>query len=552
MLKILNSQSKTVTGAAIVIAAATLLSRVVGIARDRVFAHYFGAGVVMDAYYAAFKIPDLIYNLLIVGALTAGFIPTFTKIFYKTDTKPRTELYGGSGTGDKTAAWKLCNNIINIIGVSLLVLCGLGMVFTPWLSKIIAPGFTGNSRELAITFTRIMFFSPFLLGISMVLGGVLQSLRHFLLYSIAPVFYNLGIIFGALVLVPWLGISGLAWGVVLGATLHSGAQLYGAYHNGYRWQWHFNLRDPETRLIGKLMLPRTLGLAMTQLNAVIVTVLASLLPIGSVAVYNYANNLQGVPTGLIGIPFALAVFPLLSTMAAEADGEGFVKHLSEITRQILFLIIPISVIILLLRAQIVRVILGSGAFDWAATVNTADTLAFFSLGLFANSLIPLYARAFYALANTKTPFVIGVIAELVSIISALLLMKPLGVAGLALASTIGAVLNSVMLFFSLRQITEHLEGERLLSFLYRIAGATIVMALTVQFLKYPLAKILDLNRFWGILLHGLISGIVGLVVYGLICRMLMVEEMMQIQSSLKKRWLRLWHVPAGIDEAEKL
>ena len=538
MLNILNSQSKTVTGAAIVISAATLLSRVVGIARDRVFAHYFGVGPVMDAYYAAFKIPDLIYNLLIVGALTAGFIPAFTKLFYKET--------------NHTAAWRLCNNVINIIGIALLVLCGLGMLFTPFIAKIIAPGFSGESQRLVATFTRIMFFSPLLLGVSMVLGGILQSLRRFLVYSIAPVFYNLGIIFGALVLVPIVGISGLAWGVVVGAGLHASIQLYGALHNGYRWQWRFNLKDPETRLIGKLMVPRTLGLAVTQLNTVIVTMLASLLPIGSVAVYSYANNLQGVSTGLIGIPFALAVFPLLSTLAAENNGEGFIKHLSETTRQIIFLIIPISVIVLLLRAQIVRVILGTGAFDWSATINTADTLAFFSLGLFAQSLIPLYARAYYALANTKTPFIIGIISELISIIAALLLMEPLGVAGLALASSIGAVLNATLLFLSLRGFTKHLEEQKLLSMLFRASVATIVMAVTIQLLKYPLAKVLNLDRFWGILLHGLVSGTLGLLVYGAICRALKVEEMMQIQNSFKKRWLHLWHVPAGIDEAEKL
>jgi len=538
MLKILNSQSKTITGAAIVIAGATLVSRAVGIVRDRVFAHYFGAGVVMDSYYAAFKIPDIIYNLLIVGALTAGFIPTFTKIFYQAE--------------NKSAAWKLCNNVVNIVGVSLLLLCSLGILLTPFMTKIIVPGFTGEGRQLVIVFTRIMFLSPLLLGISMVMGGVLQSLRQFLLYSIAPVFYNLGIIFGALVLVRWMGISGLAWGVVLGALLHAMVQLYGAYHNGYRWQWHFNLRDRNTRTIGKLMVPRTLGLAVTQINTVVVTVLASLLPVGSVAVYNYANNLQGVPTGLIGIPFALAVFPVLSTMVAADNRDGFVKHLSATTRQILFLIIPVSVILLLLRAQIVRVVLGSGAFDWSATVNTADTLAFLTLGLFAQSLIPLYARGFYAMSNTKTPFVIGIISELVSIIAALLLMKPLGVPGLALAASIGAVLNIFLLIFTMRQKTSGLEEEKILGSLYRLAAAAIIMAVTIQSLKYPLAKALDLDTFWGILLHGLISGTVGLLVYVLICRILKLEEMLHLQESLKKRWLRIWNVPAGIDEAERL
>jgi len=338
----------------------------------------------------------------------------------------------------------------------------------------------------------------------------------------------------------------------LGAALHCGVQLYGAYHSGYRWQWHFNLKDPDTRLIGKLMIPRTAGLAVAQLNTVVVTVLASFLPVGSVTVFNYANNLQDISTGLIGIPFALAVFPVLSTMAAEKNGDGFIRHLTETTRQIIFLVIPVSIIILLLRAQIVRVVYGTGVFDWTATIATANTLAFFSLALFAQSLIPLYARAFYALSNTKTPFIISLVAELVCIIGSLILMKPLGVAGLALADAIAAILNVALLIIAMRLISGKLEGERTLSSLYRILTAAIVMAVVIQALKYPLSQILDLNRFWGILLHGLISGLIGLLVYGLICRLLRVAEMMQIQSSFKKRWLRLWNVPTGIDEAEKL
>ena len=387
----------------------------------------------------------------------------------------------------------------------------------------------------------------------MVMGGILQSLRQFVLYSIAPIFYNVGIIIGATLLTHSpLGVTGLAVGVVLGALLHASIQIYGAYQSGYRWRWRLNFKDPETRLIAKLMVPRTLGVAITQVNTVVVTMLASLLPVGSVAVYNYANNLQSVPTGLIGVPFALAVFPFLSASVAEDNGEGFIRHLAATTRQVLFLIIPFSLVMLILRAQIVRVILGSGAFDWQATIVTANALAFFSLGLFAQSLVPLYARAFYALSNTKTPFTLGVIAELISIIAALLLMKPLGVAGLALAASIGVVLNLGMLAIALRNLTGNLEEGKLLSLLYRLAIAALLMGVVMQAIKYPLAKILDLNRFWGILLHGGISGILGLLVYGGTCHLLNVTEMKNIQESFKKRWLQFWNVPPGIDEVERL
>lgn len=536
--RLLTYPTKTITGAAVVIAASTFLSRLIGLARDRIFAHYYGAGPVMDAYYAAFKIPDLIYNLLIVGALTAGFIPTFTKLFYQSE--------------DKTPAWNLVSSIVNIISVTLLILCGLGILATPYLSRAIAPGFSDESQQLVITFTRIMLFSPLLLGISMVMGGILQSLRQFLVYSIAPIFYNIGIIVGALVFVPLLGVAGLAWGVVLGAVAHAGIQIYSARHNGYRWQPLLDLKNPEVRLIGKLMVPRTLGLAMTQINNVVVTMLGSLLPVGSVAVYNYANNLQAVPTGIIGIPFALAVFPLLSTAAAERSFERFVEYLGSTARQVFFLTVPAAILILMLRAQIVRVVLGSGAFNWEATIATANTLAFFALGLLAQALIPLFARAFYALSDTKTPFVAGLIAELFSIIAALLLMKPLGVAGLALASAIGATINIILLVILIREKTRDIEMGRFLITAFKVSVAGGIMAIIIQVLKYPLDAVLNLNYLYGILLQGFISGSVGLVAYATVCRVLKLEEMIHFQNSLKKRWLRFWIVPAGIDEAEGL
>ncbi|MFA5174982.1 MAG: murein biosynthesis integral membrane protein MurJ [Patescibacteria group bacterium] len=536
--KIINGQSKTITGAAIIIGGATLISRLVGLARDRIFAHSFGAGQVMDAYYAAFKIPDLVYNLLILGALTAGFIPVFIKIYEKDE--------------NKQAAWKFVNNIINIIGVAIIALCGLGIIFAPHLSSIIAPGFGEEAKNFTAQFTRIMFLSPILLGFSMTFGGVLQSLRRFAAYSLAPIFYNLGIIAGTVILFPIIGATGLAWGVVLGALLHFILQAYAARKAGFRWRWEFNLKDKETWLVGKLMIPRALGLALNQVSIFVVTILASLLPSGSVSVYNFANNLQAVPIGIIGIPFALAVFPALSSAAAENNKEKFIQNLSSTTRQILFLVIPCSILILLLRAQIVRVVLGSGAFDWNATIATADALALFSLSLFSQSLIPLFARAFYSISNTKTPFIIGMIAELIGIIAALILMKPLGVAGLALAFSCASIINFSILTIALRQTLKGMDEENLLNFIFRVIIAGIVMAIIVQILKYPLAAIFNQQYLWGILGQGFIAGSAGLVIYGFLCYILKVPEFMQFKDSFKKKWLRLKNVqPAEIMEGKE-
>lgn len=528
ILSAINNQSKTVTGAALIISLATLFSRLVGLFRDRILAHYFGAGQIMDAYYAAFKIPDLVYTLLIVGALTAGFIPTFTKIFLEGE--------------DKSRAWKLANNILNITGAALVVLAGLGIIFAPRLLPLIAPGFTGDNLKMAVSFARIMFLSPIFLGLSMTLGGILQSLRRFVLYSIAPIFYNLGIIFGASVFTGFIGPLGLAWGVVLGAALHLLLQIIGAHNSGWRYAWQFDLRDKSTRLIGKLMLPRTIGSAITEINILITTILASLLPIGSIAVYNYASNLQAVPVGIIGIPFALAIFPVLSAAAARNDMDDFIKNLSGTVRLILFLIIPLSIIVMLLRAQIVRVVLGSGAFDWAATINTADTLAFFAFGLFAQALIPLFSRAFYSLSDTKTPLLVGVISEIIAIASALILMKVLGVAGLALAGSIGALVSLSLLAALLRRKLHSIGGAKIIYSLLRVSFASLIMAVTVQALKYPLAGIFDLNYFWGVFGQGAVAGIAGLLVYGAICWLFRVPEMVQLKDSLERRFLRAKNV----------
>ena len=528
MFKILNSQSKTITGAAIILSGATLASRIIGVIRDRVLAHYYGAGPIMDAYYAAFKIPDLIYNLLIVGALTAGFIPTFTKLLSEKDNNEQ--------------AWKLTNNLVSILGAALIGVCAFGMIFTNTLNRVIAPGFTGQNLIRVAMFTRIMFLSPILLGISMIMGGVLQSLRRFVLYSIAPIFYNFGIIFGATALVRMLGENGLAWGVVLGAFVHCAIQIYGVWQTGWRFRFSFNTKDQDTATVIKLMIPRTLGLAITQMNVVVVTMMASFLATGSITVYNLANNLQAVPVGVFAIPFALAIFPFLSEAAAAKNLDSFVEHFVSVVRQILFLIIPSTILILLLRAQIVRVFYGTGQFDWDATIRTADALAFFALGLVAQALIPLLSRAFFALSNTKTPFVIGVISELISIIAALLLMKPLGAAGLALASSIGVTVNLILLWINLRSETKTLGEKEILPMLSKVLAASFAMGLIIQLLKYPLAKFFNQQFFWGIFGQGFVAGGFGILVYCLICYFWEIPEFMQLKNSFTRRWLKLRNI----------
>lgn len=536
MRRIVSSQSKTITGAAIIIGAMSLVSRLTGVLRDRLFAHYFGAGDILDAYYAAFRVPDFIYNLLIVGALSAGFIPVFMEAMKK----------------DGARAGRMVDNIITILGISLAVMCVALFFLAPALTHAIVPGYTGQKLDLTVIMTRVMLLSPIILGISSVVSGVLQSFKNFLVYSLSPIAYNIGIITGALLLAPILGPVGLAWGVILGAILHLSIQLPTLRGHGFRYRPFIDLKDSSVRTIARLSGPRIVGLAAHQINFIVTTTLASTLAAGSVAVFNFANNLQYFAVGIIGYSFSIAAFPTLSELAARKDTRALAEHIGLSIRQILFLIIPSTVLFLLLRAQIVRVVLGTGAFNWDATILTANTLAFFTLSLFAQTLIPLIARSFYALQDTLTPFVIAIVSALVNIVASLYLKNSMGVAGLALAFSIAAILQLILLLVAIKKKVGAFEHIDMLRGIYKISAAALLMAATVQLLKTPLSRVVDMTAFLGIFTQGLVAGLAGLFVYGAVCFGLKLEAMEIFYFSLKKRWLRLRKIQGEIHEADEV
>src|SRR6056297_3415732 len=300
--RLFTKKIDSITIAATLVAFSSLASRFLGIFRDRILAGEFGAGNTLDVYYAAFRVPDLIFNLLVMGALTAGFIPILTFLIKDSGCG---KIFSFKESPNKEA-WYLVNNLLNILLLTLMVLSFLGVVFAPYLVDLIAPGFGPEKQSLTVGLTRIMFLSPIFLGISSILGGILQSFKRFFVYSLAPIFYNLGIIIGALYLVPFLGIYGLAWGVALGAFLHMAVQLPVALKLGYRYRPVFNLKSKNLVKIGKMMIPRTMTLAISQINLLVITIFASTLASGSLSVFNFANNLQSFPVGVFGISFAIA------------------------------------------------------------------------------------------------------------------------------------------------------------------------------------------------------------------------------------------------------
>lgn len=469
----------------------------------------------MDAYYAAFRLPDLIYNLLILGALSAGFIPVYLEARQKS----------------KDDSDRLASSVFNILLISLAIFSVLIIIFAPYLIKIIVPGFNPAKQALTANLTRIMAFSPLFLGLSSLFGGILQGRRRFLMFSVAPLFYNLGIIFGALFLVRFFGVYGLGAGVVLGAFLHMALQAPVAAGLGFRFNFK-KIMSPEvkenTGKIFKLMLPRVLGTAVAQFNLFIITIFASGLALGSIAVYSFASNLASLPVDLFGVSYAIAVFPLLGEDAARGDLKKIIGDVSRAIGRVLFLILPSMVLFLLLRAQIVRVVYGSGKFDWSATIRTADTLAFFALSMFASALIPLLARVFYALKDTRTPLAAAAVSVLINIFFGMAFKAPFGVAGLAAAFSLSMVVNLGLLYVLLKIRLGSLGEAEIFPSIFKISLSALAMALVVQILKYPLARALDLDTFLGIFLQGAIAGLAGLAVYAGFNLLLKTKEMSAI------------------------
>lgn len=528
---IFKKRTSGITAAAILVGVFSLFSRVLGLFRDRILAGQFGAGEILDVYYSAFRVPDLIYNLLILGALSAGFIPIFSGLIKKM--KGNNDFYFCYSKNENKEAWNLVSNILNTLIIVLLFFSIIGLIFSPQLINLITPGFSPELKKSAVLLTRIMFFSPLFLGISSLLGGVLQSFKNFLMFSLAPIFYNLGIIAGAVFLVPILGISGLAWGVVLGSFLHMIIQIPSVKVLGFKWKFFINLRDKNLLKIFKMMIPRTLSLAISQINLLVVTIIASTLTAGSLTVFNFANNLQSFPIGIFGISFAVAAFPALSSAAF--NNKKLIKSFSYTLRQILFFIIPSTILLITLRAQIVRVIYGSGAFSWTDTVLTIDALGFFALSLFAQATIPLLTRVFYARHNSKVPFYIGLIVVVVNIFLSLFLGKRMGVAGLALAFSLASILNFMILWLWLYFEIGDLDQKKIINSVIKFSIAGLVAGFVVQAGKSLVWPLINMTKFLGVLIQGMFAGLLGLGIYFLLCYLMKSEEMLELIEVIKKK-----------------
>lgn len=518
----------TVTGGAILVSGSWFVSKLLGFLRERLIASTFGASPETDAYNAAFGVPDFVYGTLILGSLLSVFIPVFIRYRQQNEKE----------------AWCVANSLLNLIAIAFFFFGVLLFVFAPQAIKLIAPGFDAERTRLAIEMSRIISVNILLFGISNVLSGILNASRRFLEFSLAPILYNLGILLGVIVLVPYFGIVGVAIGSVAGAVMHLLIQIPPALRTGYRYRTEFDWRHAGVREIGRLILPRAFGQSVTQLDQLVNIIIGSTLAVGSVTIFKWANLIQDLPISLVGVSLATVVFPVFAEALARHDRQSFVEHFSRVVRQILFLVIPASVLFLLLRAQAVRVILGAGQFDWNATILTANTLGFFALSFFAQSLIPVLARSFYAMRDTATPVKITVLAVALDIIGSFLLSRGfhlgswefagLGVRGLALSYSISSIIGMLLMYFTLRLRLGDLDDNRIISTTVRVVLASALTALLVQGVKYTVVNFFgfDIDTGFGILSQLVIAGGVGLLGYLSFAAALRLEEVAVIRDWL--------------------
>jgi putative peptidoglycan lipid II flippase len=437
--------------ASLILTVAALASRLLGWIRLLVIGSQFGASSDLDAYFAAFRIPDAIFQLVVAGALSAALIPVF-------------QSYRARGQDEE--AWRLASSIINLVLIALAGLSLLMALLAPVLVPIIAPGFDTPTTELTIQMTRIMLLSPVLVGMGAVVTGILNSYQQFTVPAIAPLLYNLGIIGAAIFLAPIMGVEGLAVGVVLGSLAHLLVQLPSLVRVGHRFELRIGLGDPGVRRVAWLMGPRLLGLAAGQLNFLASTILASGLAAGSLTAYNYAFQLSQLPVGIIGVSVAVALFPTLSHDAALGHIGRIRIQVSRAVRVLVFIAAPLTAMTIVLRDPVTAVFYEYGAFTADATARTASALAFFAIGLAGHIVVHVLTRAFYAMQDTRTPVAWAVIAVAINIPLMAVLVGPMGIEGLALALSISATLEVLGLLLSLHRRIESIEGAA-------IAAATV-------------------------------------------------------------------------------
>ena len=545
ILRIFTKESGSVNQAALLLGCLTLFSQVLALFRDRAIAHFIGPSPQLDAYYAAFRVPDLIFITVASLASITVLIPFLSS-----------RMSGGKITKE---AEIFLSNIFSIFLGIMIIVSIVAFFLMPHLIFFIAPGFTPAWQLKAVALSRIMLLSPILLGLSNLFGTVTQLFRKFFIYSLSPIFYNVGIIVGAVFLYPIFGIYGLATGVALGALMHFGIQVFASHSCGLTPKFSLTFNFEDIKKVALTSLPRTLGLAFNNIAEISITAFASFLAIGSISVFNFSFNLQAVPLSIIGVSYAVAAFPTLARSVSEGKHDHFIEHLKSAARSIVFWSIPATFLFIVLRAQIVRVILGSGSFSWNDTRLVAACLAIFSLSVLAQGMIALISRAYYAKGDTKRPLIVNFVCSILIIVFAYLFMKIFEnslffryftesllkvndipgteVLMLPLAYSVGTIFNFILHWVFVKKDLMPKESFIAKTF-FQSLGASFFLGLASYLSLNILSPVFGTTTFWGVFLQGLISGILGIAVAVVILHLLKSEELNELAKTLKSKFWR--------------
>ena len=462
--QILLSQQSSVISAASVIMLMVVASRILGLVRQRVLAHFF-LPEELSLFFAAFRLPDLLFEVLVFGTFSSAFIPVFTKSLKKGD----------------TLAWDIAGRVVNI---GLVIFIPIAIIFSfnaEAIYSYVAPGFSVEEIQIIASIARVLFAAQAFFVVSYVLTGVLESLRIFLVPALAPVFYNLGIIAGTVLFTNSLGLFAPAVGVLLGAASHFFVQLPASVKLGFRFSNQVRPND-EVRKIGRLALPRVVDLSFQQVAKTVELYFASLISTASYTYFTFANTLQLLPVGLFGISIAKAALPTLSRI--ENDSAEFKKTLFSIFNQMIFLITPFATMLIIIRIPFVRLVYGTDIFGWEATVQTGMVLSSFGVGVVFQAAVALLSRAFYALHDTKTPVVASVISIFFNVFASFYFIKILKfeVWSLALSFSLSMILQTVLLFYLLVKKVNHTDWKKLFIPLSKIFAAASISGFVMYFL----------------------------------------------------------------------
>ncbi len=483
-----------------------------------VVANYFGTAKMADAFFIAFRIPNMLRQLTAEGALTAAFVPLFTKTMME----------------DRQKAIRFANNLLVTLTILLTLFVMVAVAFTPLLLKVVAYGFTGDAEkfQLTVKLTRLLF--PYLIFISLaaVFMGMLNTFNHFSSPAASPVMLNIAIILSAVFLRDTfsLPVYSLVVGVLVGGFLQLAIQVPFALREGYAFKFVF---DPGSALIKKIVtltIPATFGIAVAEVNLFVDTILASMLQEGAVSYLYYAQRIVQFPMGVFGVAMSTALLPMLAHQSGANEKHKMVETLSQSFRMTMFLIIPSMVGMLVLREPIIQLIYEHGEFTHQSTINTAFTLAFFSVGLLAFSGVKIFVSAFYAMGDTKTPVKIAAAMMVLNIVFNLVLMGPLQQGGLALATSLSSTINMLLLVHILRKRLGGIDGRRMLRSFRSIVFSSVVMAAAI----YALWGALFGNGYTVIALTIMLT--LSVIVYVLTAKALKLEEVGSVIGGLRRKF----------------